>query len=128
MSASLRTTWIPDLPFNKARPEGEKVSVVIEWPSIEAFDLAAGRSEGSAALFHRLVRDCCVEIANYKVGGVPVKSGKELSALPSKGGAEARSLSINIGSYIFEQSVLTEDEEKKTENSGAPVPANSGRL
>lgn len=112
ISANLRTTWIPDLPFNKKMPEGDKVSVVIEWPSIEEFDLAASRNEGSAAMFHRLAREYCVEIANYTINGVPVKSGKELVAIRSKGAAEARSLSINIGSYIFEQSVLTGDEEK----------------
>jgi hypothetical protein len=112
LSADLKTTWTPDLPFNKARPEGDRVSVVIEWPSIEAFDLAVSRNEGTSAMFHRLTRDCCVEIANYKVGGVPVKSGKELVAIRSKGAAASRSLSINIGSYIFEQSILTEDEEK----------------
>jgi hypothetical protein len=112
VSADLKTTWIPDLPFNAKRPDSAKVAVVIQWPSIEEFDLIVSRNEGTSAMFHRLTRECCAEIANYQVRGVPVKTGKELVSIRSKGAAEARSLSINIGSYIFEQSILTEEEEK----------------
>jgi hypothetical protein len=111
-NAELTTIWTPDLPFNQARPEDEKVTVTIEWPTIEAFDLMASRNEGTVAMFHRLTRDCCVEITNFKIGGVLVKSGKDLVSIRSKGAAAARNLSVNIGSYIFEQSVITEGEEK----------------
>jgi hypothetical protein len=112
VNASLKTTWTPDLPFNKDRPDKDKVSVVIEWPSIEEFDLVVSRNEGTTAMFHRLTKGFCVEIANYKVNGIPVTSGNDLVAIRSKKAATSRNLSINIGSYIFEQSILTEDEEK----------------
>jgi hypothetical protein len=111
-NAALRTIWTPNLPFNQDRLEGEKVTVEIEWPTIEAFDLIVARNEGTAPMFHRLTRDCCVGITNFKIGGVAAQSGKDLVAIRSKGATAARSLSINIGSYIFEQSMLTEGEEK----------------
>jgi hypothetical protein len=112
VNANQKTAYTPDLPFNKDLQEDDRVSVIIEWPTIEQFDLMVGRNEGTTVMFHRLTRECCVEITNFSVGGVPVKSGKELVEIRSRGAAKARNLSINIGSYIFEQSVLTESEEK----------------
>jgi hypothetical protein len=111
-NAALKTIWTPDLPFNRDKPEGEKVTVEIAWPTIEDFDLIVARNEGTAPMFHRLTRDCCVGITNFKVGGVAALTGKDLVAIRSKGATAARSLSLNIGSYIFEQSILTENEEK----------------
>ncbi|MDR1903077.1 MAG: hypothetical protein LBQ88_12460 [Treponema sp.] len=112
LTAALKTTWTPDVEFNAKREADKKVTVTIEWPTIEEFDFVTGKAEGTTSMFHRLTRNFCKTIENFEIAGVPVLSGAELVAVRSRGAVKARSLSINIGSYIFEQSVLTEGEEK----------------
>jgi hypothetical protein len=112
ITADLQTTWTPDVEFNKKRPPEEKVEVTVKWPTVEEFDLIAMRGGDTAPLFHQLTRKFCTEIKNFSVRGAGITTGAELTAVRSKGAAKARSLSINIGSYIFEQSLLSEEEEK----------------
>ncbi|MEL7556606.1 MAG: hypothetical protein AAGU26_10525 [bacterium] len=117
------TEYEPDLSWNlwKVPPKGKdpgvplepekRVKVEITWPDLETFEGLIGH-ESTFASFHALTRRCATRITNFPVGGELVETGADLVAVRVGRINKARELSINIGSFIFRESLLDEEEEK----------------
>lgn len=93
------------------RPEAERIRVEIEWPTIEESNRLS-ESGSSAAIAIAYAKKCISKITNPEVAGITARNGDELLTLRSKGNRKAWQLAMNVGSYIFAQSFLTESEEK----------------
>lgn len=117
------TEYEPDLAWNQWKvPPKEKdpgvplepekrVKVEITWPDLETFETLIGH-ESTFASFHALTRRCATKITNFPVDGELVETGAELVAVRVGRVNKARELSLNIGSFIFRESLLDEEEEK----------------
>lgn len=117
------TEYVPDLSWNQWKeppkgenagipvPDSEKVTVEITWPDTETFETLIGNDSGFAT-FMRLARRCATRISNFSLKGEAIENGVELVAVRTGGTSRARELAINIGSYIFKESLLDEEEEK----------------
>jgi hypothetical protein len=124
ITSALKTSWVPDLSWNLwltspdkdgkggvPRPDADRVSVEIEWPTGEDFDRLTAQSS-STAIFFALTKKCAAKIERFSFRGEIVETGAELVAIRSRGAARCRELAINIGSHVFRESLLTEDEVK----------------
>ncbi len=123
VSSDLITEYEPDLPWNRwireptaqepgeERPKAERLHVEIQWPTIEESSRLAD-SGPSTAISIAYAKRCIRSIANPQVIGIDAVNGEQLVAIRSKGKRKAWQLAINVGSHIFTQSFLTEDEEK----------------
>lgn len=123
ITSALKTTYEPDLAWNLwleppkegtpgvSRPEAERVVVEIDWPTGEEFDRLTAHPS-STAIFFALTKACCSRIERYSFRGETVETGSELVNIRSRGASRCRDLAINIGSHIFRESLLTEDEVK----------------
>jgi hypothetical protein len=123
ISSDLLTTYEPELPWNKwirepekdnpgeERPKSERLSVEIEWPSIEESSRMA-EAGSTTAISLAYAKKCIKSIRNPGVIGIVATNGVELLAIKSKGQRKAWQLALNVGSHIFAQSFLTDDEIK----------------
>lgn len=123
ISSDLLTQYEPDLPWNKwirepgegdpgeERPKDQRISVEIEWPSIEDSSRIS-ESGSTTAISLSFAKKCIKSITNADLIGVKATNGAELLATKSKGQRKAWQLALNVGSYIFTQSFLTDDEIK----------------
>jgi len=117
------TEYEPDLSWNlwKVPPKGKdpgvplepekRVKVEITWPDLETYELLIGH-ESTFASFHALTRRCATKISNFEVSGSAIATGAELVAVRVGRVNKVRELSLNIGSFIFKESLLDEEEEK----------------
>ncbi len=117
------TEYEPDLSWNqwKVPPKGKepgvpleqekRIKVEITWPDLETFESLIGH-ESTFASFHALTRRCATKISNFSLTGEPLETGAELIAVRVGHANRARELSLNIGSHIFRESLLDEEEEK----------------
>lgn len=131
ISSDMTTEYEPDLPWNRwkrqpvvadpktstaadpgeERPKAERLRVVIEWPTIEESNRLA-EAGSSSAISLAYAKRCIVRIINPGIAGVEADTGEKLLALTSRGRRKAWQLAMNVGSHIFTQSFLTEEEEK----------------
>jgi len=117
------TTYEPDLPWNRwirependkpgeGRPAADRLTVEIEWPSIEVSSHLA-EAGSTSAISIAYAKRCIKAIHNPGVIGIEAKDGVELMAIKSKGQRKAWQLALNVGSHIFTQSFLTGEEVK----------------
>lgn len=117
------TEYEPDLAWNqwKVPPKGKdpgdplepekRVKVEITWPDLESYESLIAH-ESAFASFHALTRRCATKISNFISAGEPIETGAELVAVRVGRVNKARELSLNIGSFIYRESLLDEDEEK----------------
>jgi len=117
------TTYIPDLSWNKWKnppkdgasgeflPDDDRVKVEITWPDIETFERMIG-NDSTFATFIALTKHFATKIIGFSLHGEPIETGAELAAVRAGRTSKARELAINIGSYIFKESLLDEEEEK----------------
>lgn len=123
ITSALKTAYEPDLPWNLwltppkgkepgvPRPQAERVAVEIDWPTGEEFDRLTAHPS-TTAIFFALTKACCSKIERFSFGGEAVENGAELVTIRSRGASRCRDLAINIGSHIFRESLLSEDEVK----------------
>jgi|GEM_PF-3130278 len=123
ITSELVTSWEPDISWNLwkeqpkegkegvPRPEEERVAVEISWPTAEEFDRLTSQSSATA-MFFALTRACITSISGFSFKGEGIESGAELVSVRSPGARRCRDLAINIGSHIFRESLLEEDEVK----------------
>lgn len=117
------TIYEPDLSWNKWKdqpkdntpgvplPDDDKVKVEITWPDLETFERLIG-NDSTFATFITLTKHCATKITGFSLHGEPIETGAELAAVRAGRTSKARELAINIGSYIFKESLLDEEEEK----------------
>lgn len=129
ITSAMMTSWYPDLVWNTTKagpekdkegnpiqvpiPDSERVIVEITWPTVEEFDQITSGKRATTAMFMALAKSCATKIERFSIRGETVDNGAELLAIRSPGAKRARDLAINIGSYIFKESIVTEEEEKK---------------
>ena len=131
VSSELKTVYEPDLPWNRwkrepkaanketkepadpgeERPVAERIRVTIAWPTIEE-SARLSEAGGTQAIALAYAKRCIVGIENASVLKLDVSTGEELLAIRSKKQRKAWQLAINVGSYVFNQSFMDEDEEK----------------
>jgi hypothetical protein len=122
VSSAMTTEYEPDLPWNQwirepsekdpgeERPKADRLRVVIRWPSI---DESTRYSEGSsAAIRMSYARNCIQEIINPQIAGGDFRTGQNLLASNAKRNRKAWQLATNVGTHIFLECFLDEEEEK----------------
>lgn len=122
VSSVLITEYEPDLPWNRwirepkgkdpgeERPQADRLRVAINWPTIEE---STRYSDGSnAAIRMSYARNCIVEIINPEVACITAKDGKELLASSARRNRKAWQLATNVGTHIFLECYLDEEDEK----------------
>lgn len=123
VSSALTTVYEPDLPWNKwkrepkgkdpgeERPVAERLTVEIEWPTLEDSSRYAEAGSTTAISF-AYVKRCVKFIKNSEIAGVTAKNGAELAAVPAHKNRKAWQLVLNVGSHIFAACYLSGDDEK----------------
>lgn len=122
VASTLTTEYEPDLPWNhwirepngkdpgEVRPQADRLRVAIRWPTIEE---STRYSDGSnAAIRMAYARNCIAEIINPGVAGIAATNGQELLASNAKRNRKAWQLATNVGTHIFLECYLDEEEEK----------------
>lgn len=128
ITSAMVTSWYPDLPWNTTKPgpekdkagkpipvpipDAERTVAEITWPTVEEFDRITSGKSATTVMFMALTKACCTKIERFVFHGESAENGAELLAIRSPGAKRARELAINIGSYIFKESVVTEEDEK----------------